>query len=274
MKPLVLASVVTGTLLFASHSGMAKGKISKSSNPAGARIYIKYSLEYYPSFNTRFDHLLLFPNGTAFDDIPSKPLSSFSEASIRKGLHPRDIGRWKVAGNSLVLTFDKKKRTLKKHARGWFEGDGKPEKDSAYDIYYPVISPPRARMLGAWKNSDLVVSGTQGGGAPMVAAGSSGDMTFNANGTFSDGRESFVSATTQNMGDAYKGEGDVVSNSNRKSKSSGKWSINGPLLTLEKKGVRTVHLAFLMPYWTKNMANTDLMIHGDRWKRPEKPKKK
>ena len=273
MKPFVLASVVTGTLFFASTSGMAKTKTSKSST-SGARIFIKYSLEYYPSFNTRFDHLLLFPNGTAFDDIPTKPLTSFSEASIRKGLHPRDIGRWKVAGNSLVLTFDKKNRTLKKHARGWFEGKGKPEKDSAYDIYYPVISPPRARMLGLWENSELVVSGTQGGAAPMVAAGSSGVRSFNANGTFSDGRESFVSSTTQNMGDAYKGEGDVVSNNKRKSKSAGKWSISGSLLTLEQNGVRTVQLAFLMPYWTKNMANTDLMIDGDRWKRPEKQKKK
>ncbi len=102
----------------------------------------------------------------------------------------------------------------------------------------------------------------------MVAAGSQGDWTFNADGTFSDGQKSFVSATTANMGDAYKGQGDVYSNSKRRRNSAGRWRIDGPLLTLEKDGERTVHLAFLMPYWTKNMAQTDLMIDGDRWQRP------
>ncbi len=104
----------------------------------------------------------------------------------------------------------------------------------------------------------------------MVASGSRGDWMFNANGTFSDGAKSFTSATTANMGDAYKGDGDVVSNANRVRKSSGTWRIDGAILTLEKEGRRTVHLAFLMPYWTKNKDQTYLMIDGERWKRPGK----
>lgn len=275
MKPLIFAAVVISALLSAAAPGMAQ----KARRPAasdslkaaalgGARVFVKYYQQYYPAPATRFGQLLLFPDGTAFDDIPTKPLLNFSEATIRRLLDPQDVGRWKMAGNTLLLTFPKEKRTLRRHPHGWYDGEGVLPTNSAYDIYYPVISPPPARLLGDWKNKSLIVMGTAGGGSPMVAAGSQGDWTFNADGTFSDGQKSFVSATTANMGDAYKGQGDVYSNSKRRRNSAGRWRIDGPLLTLEKDGERTVHLAFLMPYWTKNMAQTDLMIDGDRWQRP------
>lgn len=213
---------------------------------------------------------MLFPDGTAFDDIPTEPLTSFNSASLKKLVDPAVVGRWKMAGNTLSLTFPKAKRALKKHPRGWFDGTDAVPKEGAYDIYYPMISPLPARMLGAWKNNSLVVLGTQGGGMPMVAGGSSGSWMFNRNGTFSDSEESFSSATTANMGEAYKPEGDLYSLDKGSRASAGKWRIDGPLLTLEKNGQRTLHLAFLMPYWTKNMTNTDLLIDGDRWKRPDK----
>ena len=279
MKRFLCCAALTGALLGASPvvakpAKKAAKAAAKSALPAaslgGARVFVKYSLQYYPSFTTRFDHLLLFPNGVAFDDIPLKPMASFSAASLRKALNARDVGTWKMSGNALALSFPTGKRTLKKHVFGWFDGQGAPPADSAYDIYYPVTSPPRARLLGAWQFSSLIVMGTSGGGSPMVAAGTSGNWVFNAAGTFRDGSESFTSATTTNMGDAYKGEGDVTSTSNRRKSSSGKWRLDGPLLTLEKDGQRTVHLAFLMPHWTKNQNATDLMIDGDRWKRPEK----
>lgn len=274
MKPLIFAAVATSAFLAAAAPGMAqnpRGPAASSLKAAalgGARVFVKYYQQYYPTPTTRFGQLLLFPDGTAFDDIPAKPLPTFSAATIRPLLDPQDVGRWKMAGNTLLLTFPKEKRTLRKHPHGWYDGEGALPTDSAYDIYYPVISPPPGRLLGVWKNKSLTVLGTAGGGSPMVAAGSEGNWTFNADSTFSDGQESFVGATTANMGDAYKGEGDVYSNSKRSRKSAGKWRIDGPLLTLEKDGQHTVHLAFLMPYWTKNMAQTDLMIDGDRWQRP------
>lgn len=252
----------------------AKQAAPASSLPApslnGAKVFVKYSLIYYPSYNTTFEQLVLFPDGTAFDEVPDKPISSFSVAGLRKIVKPIYIGRWKVAGNTLTLNFPNKSRTLRKHPHGWADTADKPPEDSAYGVYYPVVSPPRAQMLGAWKFSSLMVMGTSGGGTPMVAAGTSGDWIFGADGTFRDGSTSFVSGTTTNMGNVFKGEGDVTQTGHRNQSSSGKWRIDGPLLTLEKNGQRTVHLAFLMPYWTKNAANTDLMIDGDRWKRPEK----
>jgi len=253
-------------------------KFNNSSSPTslkaptlgGAHVFVKYYQQYYPTNSTKFGHLLLYPDGTAFDDVPTRPVSDFKPATLRALLDSSDVGKWKMAGNTLVLTFPKEKRTLRKHPHGWYDGEGAVPKEGAYDIYYPVISPPRGKMLGAWKHSSLMVLGTNGGGAPMVAAGSEGDWTFNANGTFANGEESFSSATTQNMPEAYKGNSDVVATGHGSRKSSGQWRIDGPLLTLEKAGQRTVHLAFLMPYWTKNMAQTDLMIDGDRWKRPDK----
>lgn len=279
MKRFALVAAVTSALLVGTMPVVAKTSKNKkatfsSTLPAptlgGARVFVKYYFQYYPTMTTKFGHLLLFPNGTAFDDIPLKPMSNFSEATLRKLVDSDVVGKWEQAGKTLVLSFPKEKRTLRKHPRGWFDGKGALPTDSAYDIYYPVISPPRGSMTGAWQNNSLVVLGTAGGGAPMVAGGSKGNWKFNANGTFSDSAESFSSATTQNMPEMYKGNGDVVATSNSKRSSSGKWRIDGPLLTLEKEGQRTVHLAFLMPYWTKNMNNTDLMIDGDRWKRPEK----
>lgn len=279
MKRFAVWAAVTSALLCVTMPVVAKANkktpsSASSTLPAaklgGARVFVKYYQEYYPTITTKFGHLLLFPDGTAFDDIPTKPMTNFSEATLRKLVNARYVGKWKQAGKTLVLSFPKEKRTLRKHPRGWFDGKGALPTEGAYDIYYPVISPPRTRMTGAWQNNNLVVLGTAGGGTPMVAGGSSGKWLFKANGTFDDSAESFSSATTANMGDAYKPAGDLYSTSSGKRASSGKWRIDGPLLTLEKNGQRTVHLAFLMPYWTKNMTNTDLMIDGDRWKRPEK----
>lgn len=278
MKPFAFLAAATGVLLSATFPVVAKtsktaGSASSSLPGAtlgGARVFVKYYWQYYPTTSIRFGQLVLFPDGTAFDDVPTKPMTTFNEATLRKLVDPAVVGKWKQAGKTLALTFPKEKRTLRKHPHGWFDGKGAIPTDSAYDIYYPVISPPRASLTGAWQNKSLVVLGTAGGGTPMVAGGSTGKWVFNANGTFNVGEESFSSATTQNMPEMYKGGSDVVSSSSSKSSSSGKWRIDGPLLTLEKEGQRTVHLAFLMPYWTKNMTNTDLMIDGDRWKRPDK----
>lgn len=274
MKSLLIAAAVAGALLFAPTPGTAQKAHRPAASGApgaalgGARVFVKYYQETYPRITTRFAHLLLFPDGTAFDDIPAKPLPDFSEGALRGLLDPGDVGRWKTTGDALLLTFPREKRTLRKHPNGWYAGAVPTE--GAYDIYYPVISPPRGRLLGAWQNNSLIVIGTEGGGSPMVAAGSRGDWAFNADGTFSDGEQSFTGATTQNMGEAYKGDGDVVATGHGSRKSSGKWRIDGPLLTLERDGKRTVHLAFLMPHWSKNTAQTDLMIDGDRWKRPDK----
>lgn len=279
MKPLILAAVATGALLAATTPGIAQKArrpvAAHAKRPAtqpaalgGAQLFVKYYQVYYPRANTLFGQLALFPDGTAFDDVPTKPMPNFNEATLRGLLEPSVVGHWKMAGNTLLLTFPKEKRTLRKHPHGWYDGTGPIPTASAYDIYYPVLAPPRARLLGAWKNKSLTVLGTNGGGAPMVAAGSEGNWAFNADGTFSDGEKSFTSATTANMGSAYKGPSDLNSMSHSSRQSAGKWRLDGPLLTLEKDGQRTVHLAFLMPYWTKNMAQTDLMIDGDRWQRP------
>lgn len=277
MKRFLFCAALAGALLCVSPVVAKPAKKAASSAaksaaalPGGARVFVKYSLAYYPRFTTNFDHLLLFPGGVAFDDIPTKPIAQWNVATLRKTLDARDAGSWKMSGNALSLSFPRGNRTLKKHKFGWFDGKGAPPADSAYDIYYPVTAPPRAKLPGAWQFSSLIVMGTNGGGAPMVAAGTSGNWVFNADGTFRDGSESFTSATTTNMGEAYKGDGDVTSTGTRRQSSSGKWNLNGALLTLEKDGQRTVHLAFLMPHWTKNQNNTDLMIDGDRWKRPER----
>lgn len=226
----------------------------KAASLGGARVFVKY---WFDATTTPvFEHLLLFPDGTAFDDIPDKPLPSFSAATLRKMLPARNVGRWKETGKTLLLTFPGGKRTLAKGPKGWFDTQGVQQK-GPYHIYFPIGGPPRARLVGAWESQRRTVLGTAGGEAPMVTAGSSGDWIFNANGTYSDGKTSFASATS----------GGAFSASVRQSQSEGKWRLDGPLLTLEKNGERTVHLAFLLPHWTSNGPSSTFLIDGDRWER-------
>lgn len=283
MKSLLFLAVLTVTLLFTTIPVTAqKGKkpvkpaaatTSSDSIPAaklnGARVFVKYSFVYYPSYKLVIITLVLFPDGSAFDYIDGKPLDEFTSDTVSTLVHPNRAGTWKETGNTLTLTFPKETRTLRKNRLGWFDGKDEIPKDRDYNIYYPVISPPRAKLFGEWKSKSLITLGTVGGSAPMVAAGSEGNWVFNADGTFNDSAEKFVSATTANMGEPFKTGGDMDSYDKSKKSSAGKWRIDGPLLTLEKDGVRTVHLAFILPYWSKDPKDTTLLIDGDRWERPE-----
>jgi hypothetical protein len=251
-----------------SNANNVNGSPLSAATLGGAQVFIKYSLSYYPSFTTNFRHLILFPDGTAFDEIPNDPMPQFDATTLRSLLKPREVGQWKAVGGTIVLNFSGKQRTLRKIAKGWYDGEKLPEKDSPYDTYFPVIAANSKLVLGAWKNSNLVTSGAMGGGTAMVAAGSSGNLVFNADGTFTSDRKSFASATTANMGDAYKSGGDAGVFSKRNSIAAGRWRLDGILLTMEKDGQKSVQVAFIMPNWSKQQ-NENLMIQGDWWKRPE-----
>ncbi|MES2465437.1 MAG: DUF6683 family protein [Armatimonadota bacterium] len=270
-------SAKTGSVATAGSVGTAA--VSKGPLPAaslgGARILIKYRMSYYPAMTTNFDHLILFPDGTAFDDIPSKDMPQFSAGTLKSMLKPRDVGRWKQNGNQIVLSFPantkEPQRVLLKHPKGWYDGKQLPRESSAYDIYFPVIIPTKKHLVGSWKSSSLMTMGGMGGGTPMVAAGSSGNRTFQADGSFSDAKKSFASATTASMGEAFKSGGDVSTYSNRNKAGIGRWRLDGPLLTMERDGQRSVHIAFIMPNWSKDpKSQSDMLIDGDNWKHPDK----
>ncbi|MBC8103113.1 MAG: hypothetical protein H7Z41_11055 [Cytophagales bacterium] len=263
-----------------SPGGGAVPKVRASTGPlpaaslGGARIFVKYRISYGTSMTTNFDHLILFPDGSAFDDLPSKPMPRFDAATLRTMLKPFDIGRWKQTGNTLTLSFPNDKsepqRVLRKHPKGWWDDDGPIKTDTAYDTYYPVIVPTSKQVLGPWKSQSLTTMGTMGGGAPMVAAGSNSDLQFRADGTFTNAKKSFASSTTANMGDGFKSGGDVGIYSNSAKNAAGRWRLDGVLLTMERDGQRSVKVAFIMPNWSKEKPNSDLMIDGDWWERPEK----
>lgn len=254
----------------ATTSATPSGQPLPAASAHGAQIFVKYSFQ---ATTTSFGQLILFPSGAAFTDIPSKPVAQFDEVTLRASLKPFDVGTWKQNGNTITLTFPNKKRdqvtTLHKVPRGWYDGDDKPDPESAYETYFPVVLLTPDKLTGAWSSKSLTTMGMMGGGAPMVAAGSNSDRTFQSNGTFTGGKKSFASSTTANMGDAFKSGGDVgVYGTNNKS-SAGRWRLDGPLLTMEQNGQRTVTLAYILPHWNKSGV-TELLIDGDWWKRPEK----
>lgn len=261
--PLVLA------LLWAAPNSARAARPLPPADSGDLRAFVAYSVSYYPRYTTNFNFLLLSSDGTAFRDVPHKPTPRFDAATLRRTLDAGDVGRWKQSGSTLLLTFPSTSLTLHKYPQGWRE---KPltDKESAYDTFYPITPPARQALLGVWKSSSLVTYGTNGGGAPMVAAGSNGDLVLRADGTFTSAEASFTSATTANVGDAYKGDGDVYAEGKNRAAAAGRWRLDGFLLTTEANGNRTVRLAFFMPHWSRNGNPQDMMLNDDRWKRPEK----
>ena len=230
----------------------------------GAQIFVKY---VFQGTSTSLDQLILFPDGAAFSDLPPKPVASFDEATLKASVKPFYVGTWKKSGSTLTLSFPNATRdkvvVLHKVPKGWY--DGSPVKtDDSYNTYFPVRLLTPQSLAGAWKTQSLTTMGMAGGAAPMVAAGSSGTRVYNANGTFSGGSKSFASATTQNPDTGNVG----VYGKNQKN-GAGRWRLDGPLLTMEEGGRRTVTTAFILPNWKKN-GPPDVLIDGDWWKRPEK----
>ena len=238
----------------------------------GAKVFIIYTNTYGLSgMEVRTEPLILFPNGTAFDGAPDGPVAAFDAAHLKPTYRPTDIGRWTIVGTRMTLKWPARKRdatvVYRKVGEGWTsEADTKA--DDAWNIYRRVVPVTQAKIQGAWKTESLVTMGTMGGAAPMVAAGSSGDLAFKGN-RYSDSMSRFASSTTANMGDAFKSGGDVGAYSKGGDSGSGRYRIDGLLLTRERYGKRGVELAFLMPHWDGDKMGS-MMIGSRRYDRPKK----
>jgi hypothetical protein len=232
----------------------------------GAKVFIRYRMSYHNGVEVSLDQLLMFPDGTAFNEVPNDPLPRFDIPTLKQALHPTDIGTWKVNGKQLTLTFDGKSESYKKHPTGgWAEAD---YKDGSFGVYFPVKIATKQQLLGEWEHKSLTTMGMAGGGTPMVAAGSNSQLVFTASGTFSKAGKSFASVTTANMGDAFKTGGDVTSNGGRSNSSQGRWRLDGPLLTTVENGQRRILVAFILPKWGKPTDAPEILIQGDRYFRP------
>ncbi len=231
----------------------------------GAKVYVRYVVPDGFSGGGTFRELVLFPDGSAFEGLPSDPIPSFDAATIRRYSKKYDVGTWRQSGGRMTLVIDGgKPETWVKHpSGGWAETD---YKSGAYGVYWPVKLATKAQLLGAWKHKSLSTMGMAGGGTPMVASGSNGDLSFAANGTFSRAREGFASATTANMGDAFK-SGNVTTYGKNKSGAQGQWRLDGPVLTTVENGRRGVQLAYILPNWNKDGSPPELLIGGDWWYR-------
>lgn len=260
-------AVATKTTTSAKAQPVAvKGAPLTAASLGGAKILIRYRMSYGSGVEVKLDQLLMFPDGTAFNDVPNDPLPNFDLATVKRASAPGDIGRWKVTGNQLALTFQGKTETFRKHSSGgWAESD---YKDGSFGVYFPIKLATKEQLLGEWKHKSLFTMGSAGGGAPMVAAGSNNKLVFSANGTFAKAGESFASATTANMGDAFKSGGNVTTTGGKKNGSQGQWRIDGPLLTTLENGQRRVQIAFILPHWGKAHEAPEILILGDRYFRP------
>ncbi len=207
--------------------------------------------------------LVLFPDGTAFDEVPGGLLASFDPATLRAALTAEDkeehVGTWRQEGNSLVLTFAGKTRQLPRVKRGWWDDEDPPDPDTPYKTYFPILQATTEDLLGPWVSESLFTMGVPGG--DLIASGSTKNRVFFADGTFTEDQDRFVSATGEIAGSTYGAFG------TNDASVAGRWRIDGPLLTLEQDGQRGVVLAFILPEWDDE--DGDLWIGGDWWDRPE-----
>lgn len=252
-----------------------------ASNPAkplpaaslnGAKVYIVYRNSYGLSGMTvTTDPMILFPDGTAFSDGPNKPVAAFDAAHLKGAVSRFDVGRWSLSGNRLTTTFPLRKSdpttVYRKVGESWTD-DKEANANSAWNVYRRAVPGTIARLQGEWRTSSLSTMGGMGGGTPMVASGSSGTLVFKGD-RFANSSSSFASATTANMGDAFKSGGDVSTYSNRDRKAGGRYRLDGILLTREVDGKRGIELCFLMPHYDGDVPKT-FFIGGSRYGRPER----
>ncbi len=238
----------------------------------GAKIFIRNTSRYGMSgMEVRTDPLILFPDGTAFDGGPSYPVAAFDPAHLKEQSTRFDVGTWRIEGATMTLLWPAKaprdrEQTYRRIGDAWTDSKDA-TKDSTWNVYRRVVPLPPAKILGPWHSSSLMVTGTMGGGTPMVSSGSSSDLAFNAT-EYADASSSFASATTTNMGDGFKSGGDVTTFSDGKRRAAGRYRLDGLLLTRERNGRRGVELAFLIPSFDGPDPKT-MWLSGDRWSRPE-----
>ena len=179
---------------------------------------------------------MLFADGTAAREVPDAA-PAFSSAEWRRVLPPVSVGRWKAVGGGYALSLPDGARRLKSGSGGLVDAaDGAQGK---FDVYFAV--PSKSSLAGCWRR----ISVSSVGGA---AGCSEGALEFRADGRFAESRQGFATSETATAVGAAKGSG-------------GRWRLDGPLLTREEGGKRTVTLAFRMPEWD----GKDVLIGGERW---------
>ena len=210
-----------------------------------AQVFVKYEIPIIFIPRKDINELLLFPDGTAINELPRGPIANLDLATLKAALDPASIGRWKQLGDHLDLTFGGKTTTYVKDSAsdGW--ANPKQRKDQWF-IYFPVIAPTAALLEGGWQSKNVSGIGMLPGGAtPKVIAGVSGDLVFLPDGTFAKAGRSFALGTTVNMGPAFKVGPDVMATQQRSSDSKGQWRLDGLQLTTLENGRRGVQLVLL-----------------------------
>ena len=232
------------------------GKLTASS-ANGARVFVMYVVSINGSSPTR--ELVLFPDGTAFTDLPSGPVPSFTVASLRAAVRPVYVGRWSQTGNKLTVKAGRDTDTyVKDPSGGWADPD---QKSGEFGIYFPVLPASAASISGAWHSETLVSVGVAGGAGPMTYGGSTGDLVFARNGTFAKGGKGFATSSSSTGGVTAIGKG---------RQAQGQWRLDGLMLTTVQNGQRGVQLLYAMPHWKRSGEAPDIMIQGSRWSRPKK----
>ncbi len=238
-------------------ASIPKAKLTPSSL-GGARVFVMYVVPINGS--SPIDELVLFPDGTAIDDLPSGPVAGFDAATVRAASRPPSVGRWTQAGNRLTVTLGRGKPDVyvKDPSGGWADPE---RKSGSFGIYFPVLPVAPTSLTGAWHNETITSVGVVGGPGPVTFGGSSGDLVFSPDGTYTKGGRGFASTTG--------GAGDVTAIGKGR-RSQGRWRLDGLLLTTIENGKRGVQLAYALPHWSKESKAPDIMIQGSRWSRPEK----
>ena len=238
----------------------------------GVEVYLSYTagvsalsgileIEQHP--------LTLFPDGTAVQEYPEGPVAAFTPAAIRQAFPPEDraesVGTWRKQGGALVLTFAGETRRLPRTPKGWHDVENDdldgPSWDG-YHVYLPASAIGAGQLSGPWEMEDLFLAGTPGSTlAPVVSGGRTGARVFYGDGTFSEVTRSGLRVVAPDWA-----TGTYPTSRSNAGQASGRWRLDGSVLTIDRDGARTVLLAMLMPEYDDE--DVAVWIGTDHWTRP------
>ena len=235
--------------------GLPGGRLT-ASGVGGARVFVMYVVPINGS--SPIDELVLFPDGTALDDLPSGPTAGFDVASVVAASRRPNVGRWSQSGNRLTVTIGRGKPDVyvKDPSGGWADPE---RKSGSFGIYFPALPLAPGALAGAWHSETIASVGVPGGAGPMTFGGSTGDLVFGKDGTYAKAGRGFASSSGLAGGGSVSALG-------KGRQSQGRWRLDGLMLTTVENGQRGVQLAYELPHWGHSQGK-DIMIQGRRWSR-------
>ena len=242
--PNVLLSALTRAmrafLLFAFLVGSAHAQ-------TGPEVYLQFTSGWSwngslgeTTYGPTTQVLVLFPDGTAINELPAEPVASFSPAAIRATFDPDDrparVGTWRRSDSVLTLTFDGDSQSFARISKGWWDGEEPLDPDATDGIYLPTRPLAASDLIGEWETAEA-----------YAANALTGDEFDISEAVFSFG------------------PGGVLIVDGPDERTTGRWSLDGVWLSVELAGQASVLPAYTVSEEDREDPPSEIWIGDMLW---------